>query len=61
MIRKRGKVSGSHSNGKNNKLVNEAQDKYDESSYQGSITIDTFGIKVNLINIIRRRMAIFIC
>ena len=29
--------------------MNEAQDKYDESSYQGSITIDTFGIKVNLI------------
>ena len=54
-------MPGSHSNGKNNKQVNEAQDRYDESSYQGSITIDTFGIKVNLINIIRRKMAIFIC
>ena len=38
-------MPGSHSNGKNNKLVNEVQDGYDESSYQGSITIDTFGIK----------------
>ena len=43
-------MPSSHSNGKNNKLVNEAQDRYDESSYQGSITIDTFRIKVNLIN-----------
>ena len=54
-------MPGSHSNGKNNKLVNEVQDGYDESSYQGSITIDTFGIKVNLINIISREMVIFIC
>ena len=49
-------MPGSHSNGKNNKLVNEVQDGYDESSYQGSITIDTFEIKVNLIN--SRKMAI---
>ena len=35
-------MPGSHSNGKNNKLVNEAQDRYDDSNYQGSITIDTF-------------------
>ena len=53
-------MPGSHSNGKNNKLVNEAQERYDESSYQGTITIDTFRIKVNLINI-SRKMAIFIC
>jgi len=60
LIHKRGKVPGSHSNGKNNKLVNEAQDRYDESSYQGSITLGTFGININLINI-RRKMAIFTC
>ena len=60
-MHKRGKVPGSHSNGKNSKLVNEVQDGYDESSYQGSITIDTFEIKVNLIYIISRKMAIFIC
>ena len=53
-------MPGSHSNGKNNKLVNEAQDGYEESSYQGSITINTFGIKGDLINI-SRKMAIFIC
>ena len=58
LIHKRGKVPSSHSNGKNNKLVNEAKHKYDESSYQGSITIDTFWIKMNFI---RRKKAIFIC